>query len=100
MTLRILESAMIDLCAARLFYERQGAGLGAYFFDSVFADIDSLVHSAGIHPVFLRYHRLLAKRFPYAVYYTVKDDSVCVWRVLDERRDPRRNRRALRNPSA
>ena len=36
MRLRILDSALEDLDRARLFYERQGEGLGAYFLDSLF----------------------------------------------------------------
>jgi len=37
------------LYAGRLFYEKQGEGLGEYFFDSIFSDIDSLALFAGIH---------------------------------------------------
>jgi hypothetical protein len=44
------------------------------------------------------YHRLLAKRFPYAIYYTVQGEVAVVWRVLDLRRDPLRIRRALDHP--
>jgi len=43
MRIKILASAVADLHSARLFYEQQGAGLGVYFFDSLFSDIDSLV---------------------------------------------------------
>jgi hypothetical protein len=53
----------------RTFYGEQGEGLGAYFLDSVFADIDSLTLYGGIHTKVFGYHRLLARRFPYAVYY-------------------------------
>lgn len=95
MRLKILSSAVEDLHAGRLFYEAQGQGLGEYFFDSVFSDIDSLVLYAGIHPKTVGYHRLLAKRFPYAVYYTFEDDLAVVWRVLDLRRDPAGIHRAL-----
>lgn len=49
MRLRILDSALEDLDQGRIFYERQGEGLGAYFLDSLFAEIDSLVLYAGIH---------------------------------------------------
>jgi hypothetical protein len=34
------------------------------------------------------YHRLLAKRFPFAVYYRVIDNAVIVFAVLDCRRNP------------
>lgn len=95
MKVRILPTAFDDLYDGRVFYDRQCDGLGDYFFNSVFADIDSLRLCAGIHMKTFGYHRLLAKRFPYAVYYTVKYDHVIIWRVLDLRRDPQLNRRAL-----
>ena len=40
MRIRILSSSVEDLHRGRLFYERQGEGLGEYFFDSVFSYID------------------------------------------------------------
>jgi len=95
MRIKILSSAVEDLHAGRLFYENQAEGIGAYFFDSLFSDIDALALYAGIHPVVYGYHRLLSKRFPYAVYYTLEDDLAIVWRVLDLRRHPDRIRRAL-----
>ena len=49
MRIKILSSALEDLYEARLFYERQGVGVGDYFFDSLFSDIDSLVLYSGIH---------------------------------------------------
>jgi plasmid stabilization system protein ParE len=33
-------------------------------------------------------HRLLAKRFPFAIYYRVEGDPVQVYAVLDCRRNP------------
>ena len=50
MKIEILSSAMSDLMEGRQFYEGQGKGLGEYFFDSLFSDIDSLTLYAGIHP--------------------------------------------------
>ena len=49
MKVRILTSAFNDLAGGRVFYEAQGEGLGDYFLDSVFSDIDSLVLYGGIH---------------------------------------------------
>lgn len=65
MRLRILDSALEDLDRGRIFYERQGKGLGVYFLDSLFAEIDSLVLYAGIHRKVFGLHRLIARRFPY-----------------------------------
>lgn len=102
MKIKILASAVADLHSARLFYEQQGAGLGEYFFDTLFSDIDSLVLYAGIHQKVFGFHRLLSKRFPYAVYYTHEIDVVVIWRVLDLRRNPSKTRKALqgRRPKA
>ncbi len=96
MKIEILSSAMSDLMEGRQFYEGQGKGLGEYFFDSLFSDIDSLTLYAGIHPMFYGYHRMLSKRFPYAIYYKLKGKPVItVWRVLDLRRDPKRIKGSL-----
>ena len=97
MRVEILPSAIEDLADGFGFYDRQGAGLGGYFLDSLCADIDSLQISAGVHSVhFGRYHRLLADRFPYAVYYTVEGNTAYVRAVLDCRRNPRWIRNRLR----
>jgi len=96
MRIKLLSSALKDLYEGRLFYEKQGEGLGGYFFDSLFSDIDSLLLHAGIHPRVFGYHRMLAKRFPYAIYYHLENKTlVVVWRVLDLRRDPKKIKRAL-----
>jgi hypothetical protein len=47
--IRLLSLAFDDLDAGRRFYEQQHAGLGGYFLDSLFSDIDSLLPYAGIH---------------------------------------------------
>ncbi len=96
MRVRILDSALHDLDRGRMFYDRQGEGLGAYFLDSLFSEIDSLVLFAGIHRKVFAFHRLLARRFPYAVYYRMESvEVVVIWRVLDLRQAPERIRRAL-----
>jgi hypothetical protein len=96
---RILASASRDLVDGYRFYESQAEGVGTYFLDSLFADIDSLLISAGMHAVhFGRYHRLLSKRFPFAVYYRVQDRTVYVYAVLDCRRNPAWIRKRLTRP--
>ena len=77
-----------DLARGRNFYEHQAEGVGGYFLDALLSDIDSLALYAGTHRQVFGYFRLLAKRFPHAIYYRVELDSAVVWRVLDCRRDP------------
>jgi hypothetical protein len=94
---RLLASARDDLATGRAFYEKQGQGLGDYFLDSVFADIDSLALYGGIHAKVFGYHRLLPRRFPYAVYYKMDNEGwVVVYRVLDCRQHPGKIKRALK----
>jgi hypothetical protein len=69
MKVRVLRPALNDLVAGRRFYDRQQRGVGDYFFDSMFADIDSLTLYGGIHRIEFGFHRKLASRFPYAIYY-------------------------------
>jgi plasmid stabilization system protein ParE len=51
---------------------------------------------AGIHMKVFDYHRLLAKRFPYAVYYRVDEETCIVFRVLDWRQEPEKTMEGLR----
>ncbi|MCX6866263.1 MAG: type II toxin-antitoxin system RelE/ParE family toxin [Verrucomicrobia bacterium] len=96
MTIRILPSAVADLEYGRDFYESREVGLGDYFQDCLCSDIDSLVLYAGIHRRVFGFHRLLSKRFPYAIYYRIEADKEPVdYRILDCRRDPKRIRKAL-----
>ena len=88
MRIKILSIAQDDLEEGHRFYESQADGLGTYFLDTLYSDIDSLAYFAGIHRVVLGHHRLLSKRFPFAVYYRVADDAVTVFAVLDCRRNP------------
>lgn len=95
MRILILPSARDDLGAAFDFYERQQEGLGNYFLESLFSDIESLRLFAGVHPKCLGYHRLLSKRFPFAIYYDHEHGTVRAWAVLDCRRDPKSIREQL-----
>ena len=88
MKVRILPSAQDDLSDGFVFYEKQQVGLGAYFLDSLFADIDSLTLYAGIHRQVHGSYRLLGRTFPFAVYYEINGETADVKAVLDCRRDP------------
>ena len=95
MRIKILPSAIQDLVAGRRFYEQQSPGVGDYFSDSLFSDIDSLALYGGIHRKTCGCFVFMAKRFPYAIYYKVEGDVAIVWRVLDCRRDPKWVRKQL-----
>jgi len=95
MRVRILSVAEEDLEEGFRFYESQLPGLGLYFLDSLYSDIESLAYFGGIHQIVFGYHRQLSKRFPFAVYYRIIDDVVVVFAVLDCRRNPSWTRERL-----
>ncbi len=87
--LQISEEACQDLNEGFLFYEAQEPGLGDYFLTCLRGDIEGLRISAGVHSmVYLDYHRLLSRTFPYGIFYTVENKRAVVWAVVDLRRDP------------
>jgi plasmid stabilization system protein ParE len=96
MKIVVLPSALDHLSDGFYFYERQRGGLGQYFIESLYSDIDSLRLYAGIHIKSFGYHRVLSKRFPYAIYYRLEQNTVQIWAVLDGRQDPSTIRRKLR----
>lgn len=93
--IRILSLAIEDLEQGRATYESQQQGIGDYFLDSLFSDVDALLIHAGVHEQHFGYYRALSKNFPYAIYYQLSADEVLVWRILDCRSNPIGIQRAL-----
>jgi hypothetical protein len=71
-----LRSLTADICS-----------LFSAFLISAFEHL-SLALYGGIHRHAFGCFVMLAKRFPYAIYYKMEADIAIVWRVLDCRRDP------------
>ncbi|MCH8479145.1 MAG: type II toxin-antitoxin system RelE/ParE family toxin [Wenzhouxiangella sp.] len=88
-SIRILGAARRDLIQGYWFYEQQTVGIGRYFLDTLYSEIESLSINAGIHPVKFRdYHQLLSRRFPWSVYYKDQGNKIAVHAVLDNRAYP------------
>ncbi len=91
MKIRILRSAERTVAEGIRFYERQGAGLGSYFLNSITSDLRSLSIYAGVHPKYnTSYYRMVCTKFPYSIYYRKEGLNVDVYAVLDDRRNPER----------
>jgi hypothetical protein len=88
MIVGISHAAEADIADGYWFYERQSIGLGDYFRTCIFADVESLAYTAGIHQVEFGFHRSLGKRFPFGIYYNCTGDSVTIVAILDLRREP------------
>lgn len=89
MRLELTEWAKSDLDSGHDFYEQKSPGIGEYFLDTLYSDIESLYLYAGTHPIRnRRFYRMLSSRFPYAVFYELRGDLILVVAVLDWRRKP------------
>lgn len=85
----ILRHAASDIKFGRHFYDEIEQGVGNYFRSSILAEIDSLHLFADIHLIRYGFYYMLAKRFPFAIYYLIEDRIARIAAVLDLRRDPK-----------
>ena len=97
MKIELHKVAQRDLLLGYSFYESHEIGLGSYFIDSLFADIDSLRLYAGIHSLHWGFYRMLSLRFPYAIYYKISEDKIRVYAILSCRKNPEKSKRNLKN---
>ncbi len=89
MKVKIFAAARNDLIKAFHFYEAKRTDLGNYFLSTIYSEIETLQVLAGVHSKpYGNFHRLLSKKFPFAIYYTVNHDIAIVHAVVDCRRNP------------
>jgi hypothetical protein len=84
----VLTEAAADIERGMDFYDVIEDGIGQYFRDSIIADIRRLGIYFGEHRRHFGFFRVLATRFPYAIYYRDINDTRQVIAVLDLRRSP------------
>jgi len=83
--------ARLEIQDAANWYEDRVAGLGARFIAEVDGCIDSIRATPAKYPIVHRdIRRALLKRFPYAVYFVLREDSLIVVGCTHTRRDPKR----------
>lgn len=95
----VLKDVAEDMNDGKAFYDQKEPGVGDYFWDSLLADIESLMIYGGVHTKEYGLYRVLAKRFPYAIYYEIVDDIAYVVAVLPMRRNPAWIKRKLEGGS-
>jgi plasmid stabilization system protein ParE len=90
--------AEADITAAALWYEDRDAGLGLELTLEIRAAIGRAVENPLIH-LRLRRHpevrRVLARRFPYRVFFIVREDAIVVFAALHAARRDRHWRQRL-----
>jgi hypothetical protein len=87
-SVRFTPSALSDLVKAKNFYAQVDSNLGRYCVDSLTLDAERLAFFAGIHPLKFGYYRMLARNFPFSIYYTIHNQHVLVNAFIDNRRQP------------
>lgn len=88
MNVEIRNEALRDIAEGVAFYDPQGYGAGDYFYKRIFEDIESLCDTGGVHEVHFAYHRKIASRHPFLIYYRLITTGVEVVAVLDGRSHP------------
>lgn len=91
-----VEDVQTDLDYGEQFYNAREPGVGEYFRDSIIVDIESLRLFAGVHAKHFDCYRMLASRFPFAIYYDIQGATTIVIAVLDMRRNLSTIRRTLK----
>ncbi len=87
--LRLQPEARDDIREARLWYEKQRAGLGGEFVQEVEAALGAVrTNPARFSLVYKHFRRALLHRFPYGIVFAVTDDTVQIIACLHARRDP------------
>ena len=90
--LRIRLAAEADVAEAAQWYDQRQVGLGEKFVREVDRAIARVVENPLAFPVILRRHevrRALTERFPFRIFFSLKNEAVVVHAVLHGHRDDR-----------
>ena len=82
--------AEADALEAYRWYSEQVAGLGEDFLAEVERALESIRDNPEANRKLHReFRRALTRRFPYAIFYAVRDNRIVVFAILHTARDPR-----------
>jgi plasmid stabilization system protein ParE len=83
------QDAETDVATAAAWYENQSAGLGAEFLDEILATCNSIAENPQMYPILHRdTRRAVIHKFPFGIYYRVKNGLVTIVAVMHGSRDP------------
>jgi plasmid stabilization system protein ParE len=89
--LKFSSRAVREAGEAQEWYELQSPGLGGEFIAALELQLERLTQSPLIYSeVFPRIRRALLPRFPYGLFYTVRDDLIHILALLHDTRNPKR----------
>lgn len=97
-SLHFLPDVEEDVVIAYSWYEAKSPGLGEEFLRVFYACAGELSQNPLLYPrVYNEFHRRLLRRFPYAVYFQIKDDRIIVFGLFHCARNPRTIIKKLRS---
>ena len=89
--LRIRSAAEADIQDAYQYYEKCRKGLGQDFILCIEASLDKITKNPNHYPIVHKnIHRILIRRFPFGLFFVVKENIVVVLAVMHGSRSPRR----------
>ncbi len=97
-TVRFLPDVEEDAIRGYGWYEAKSPGLGEEFLRVFYACASEIPRNPLIYPkVYSEIRRRLLRRFPYAIYFIMKEDQVVVIGLFHCARDPRAVRKKLKD---
>jgi hypothetical protein len=94
--LRFQPEVAPDVRNGHNWYEGKSQGLGDEFSRMFYVSCQELTRNPRLYPQVHRdFRRCLLRRFPYAIYFTIKEDLVVVFGLFHCARDPRRLHESL-----
>ena len=88
--LRIRNAAEADIREAYEYYEECRHGLGQDFILCIEESLDKITRNPDQYPTIHRnIHRILVKRFPFGIFFVVKENTIIVLAVMHGSRSPR-----------
>ena len=91
MNLRYTDRAKNDLELSFEWYEKQRRGLGFEFLDCIEIAIKEILTFPEMFQIcYLNFRRIVIRRFPFSVFYTIEDKEIIIHSVFDNRQNPER----------
>ena len=89
-TLRFLPEVEEDAISGYVWYESKSPGLGDEFLRMFYACVGEIPKNPLLYPkAHSEFRRRLLRRFPYAIYFMIKEDQIIVYGLFHCARDPR-----------
>jgi len=85
----IVSKAEQELFEAIYWYENKRKGLGEEFMLCIEASFERIMRQPETYPfVYKNIRRVLVKRFPYCVFYTIHKNEIAILAIFHAHRDP------------